>query len=69
MVYPLDSAGTLFIADIGNVRIRKFSRYGIISTVAGNGTLGLSGDGGLAADAQPNSPIGIAVDSHRPAVA
>ena len=58
----MDSAGNLYIADSGNNRIRKVSD-GVITTVAGNGTPGFSGDNGLAASAQLNYPTGIAVDS------
>ncbi|MFY9728903.1 MAG: hypothetical protein WAJ87_25615 [Bryobacteraceae bacterium] len=58
----LDNAGDLFIADTGNSRVREISN-GIITTVAGNGTFGLSGDGGPATSAQLNSPFGVAVDS------
>jgi len=58
----VDSAGSLYIADAGNNRIRKVSN-GVITTVAGNGTLGYSGDGGPATNAQLNGPEGVAVDS------
>jgi uncharacterized protein (TIGR03437 family) len=58
----LDSAGSLYIADAGNNRIRKVSN-GVITTVAGNGTLGYSGDGGPATNAQLYGPEGVAVDS------
>ncbi len=40
--------GSLYIADFSNARIRKIGPDGIINTVAGNGTLGFSGDGGAA---------------------
>jgi sugar lactone lactonase YvrE len=59
----IDSAGNLYIADSGNQRIRKVSSSGIISTVAGNGTSGFGGDGGLATSALLNSPHGVAIDS------
>ncbi|WP_111627049.1 NHL domain-containing protein [Larkinella arboricola] len=58
----LDSQGNLFIADQGNSRIRKVTLQGIITTVAGNGTYGFSGDGGPATSASLNLPISIAVD-------
>ena len=58
----LDSAGTLYIADPLNNRIRKVSG-GTISTVAGNATLGFSGDGGPATNASLNYPEAVAVDS------
>ncbi|MBZ5630101.1 MAG: hypothetical protein LAO06_14675, partial [Acidobacteriia bacterium] len=59
----VDSAGNLFIADTGNQRIRKVSTSGTITTVAGNGTQGYSGDNGPATSAELNYPIGVAVDS------
>jgi sugar lactone lactonase YvrE len=58
----LDPAGNLYIADTGSHRIRKVTAAGIITTVAGNGTSGFSGDGGPAALAALNSPTGVAVD-------
>jgi uncharacterized protein (TIGR03437 family) len=58
----VDSAGNLYLADPGNNRIRKVAN-GAITTVAGNGTPGFSGDDGLATSAQLNNPDGIAVDS------
>jgi len=58
----VDLSGNLFIADTGNQRIRKVSGSGIITTVAGNGTEGLSGDGGLATAAQLTGPFGVAAD-------
>jgi trimeric autotransporter adhesin len=60
----LDTAGNLFIADVGNFRIRRVSPDGIITTVAGNGTPGFSGDGGPAVDAQLSPVVsGLAVDA------
>lgn len=58
----VDSAGNLYIADRDNYRIRKVLN-GIISTVAGNGVSGYSGDNGPAASAQMSDPQGLAVDS------
>jgi sugar lactone lactonase YvrE len=61
----LDTYGNLYIADTGNNVIRKvILATGIISTVAGNGTRGYSGDGGIPLLAAFNQPIGIAVDIH-----
>jgi uncharacterized protein (TIGR03437 family) len=58
----LDAAGNLYIADGGNLRIRKVAPNGIITTVAGNGTLGYSGDGGLATRASLSYVSGLAAD-------
>ena len=59
----LDAAGNLYIADSGNNVIRMVSTSGTISTIAGNGGRGSSGDGGPATSAQLNKPEGILVDS------
>jgi sugar lactone lactonase YvrE len=59
----LDSAGNLYVADTFNLRIRKITPEGIIRTVAGNGTVGFSGDGGPALAAQLSYPYDLAVDS------
>jgi sugar lactone lactonase YvrE len=60
----VDACGNLFIADNGNNVIRKVSANGIISTVAGNGTGGYSGDGGAATNAELNNPSGVTVDAN-----
>jgi sugar lactone lactonase YvrE len=59
----VDRAGNVFIADAGNKRVRKISTNGIITTVAGTGDDGDSGDGGPALKAQLTGPIELAVDS------
>ena len=59
----LDRAGNLFIADTFNNRIRKVDMNGLISTVAGNGIGGFSGDGGPALSASLFEPVGVAVDA------
>jgi len=59
----VDASGNLFIADLNNHRIRKVSTNGIITTVAGNGGAGYSGDGGSATSAELNQPAGVAVDA------
>jgi DNA-binding CsgD family transcriptional regulator len=67
---PLTSAGQaiavdagldLFISDALNNRIRKVDVHGIISTVAGDGEAGYSGDQGAATDARLDLPLGVAV--------
>ncbi|MBD2702914.1 SMP-30/gluconolactonase/LRE family protein [Spirosoma sp. BT702] len=66
LYYPIDvvvdKAGNLFIADQGNNRIRKVATSGVITTVAGNGTFGFGGDGGLATSANLANPTGVVVD-------
>jgi sugar lactone lactonase YvrE len=59
----LDAAGSLYVADSGNHAIRKIDRSGTITTVAGNGTRGFSGDGGPAINSQLNTPTGVAFDA------
>jgi sugar lactone lactonase YvrE len=59
----VDTAGNLFIADANNYRVRKVSALGTITTVAGTGTVGYSGDNGPATSAQINYPVGVAVDA------
>ena len=58
-----DADGNLFIADRRNHRIRKVAPDGIITTVAGNGYRGLSGDGGLAIQASLDHPHDVVVDA------
>ncbi len=58
-----DAAGNLYIADWDNHRIRKVTAAtGIISTVAGNGTRGFTGDGGPATEASLDGPEGVVLD-------
>jgi hypothetical protein len=59
----LDSAGNLFIADSGNACIRRVdAQSAVITTVAGNGTTGVSPDGATAASSPLSSPRGVSVD-------
>ena len=58
----VDAAGNLYMADSVDSVIRKISN-GVITTIAGNGTQGVSGDGGAATSAQLYAPSGVAVDS------
>lgn len=60
----IDSSGNLFFAEYSGHRIRKVGTNGIITTVAGNGTNGYSGDGGPATNAMLNYPQGIALDTN-----
>jgi cysteine-rich repeat protein len=60
----VDDLGNVYIADTDANRIRRVDSNGIISTVAGNGTRGYSGDGMAATNAQLADPIGVAVDGH-----
>ena len=59
----VDAAGNLYIADFNNNRIRRVSTNGTITTVAGNGNAGYSGDGGAATSAQLTIPRAVAVDA------
>ena len=58
----LDGAGNLYFADVHNRRIRKVDSAGVITTVAGNGTRGYSGDGGPAVEARLRFPQSVALD-------
>jgi sugar lactone lactonase YvrE len=60
----IDGSGNVYIADTTNGCIRKVDSHGIITTVAGNGALGYSGDGGMASNAQLNRPRGLAFNAH-----
>lgn len=57
-----DAGGNLYIADARNHVIRKVDAAGVITTVAGSGEQGFSGDGGSATQARLDTPTGIAVD-------
>jgi sugar lactone lactonase YvrE len=59
----VDAAGNLYIADYFNHRVRKVNTSGVISTFAGNGTFGYSGDGAAATSAQLYYPSGVAADA------
>jgi len=58
-----DAAGNLYIADTGDNLVLEVSPVGVLSTVAGTGEQGYSGDGGPAATAMLDSPAGVAVDT------
>ncbi len=59
----IDAAGNIYFADYNNHRIRKITAAtGVISTIAGNGTAGYSGDNGLATEASLDQPNGVALD-------
>ena len=58
-----DSSGNLYIADRGNMRVRKVDTNGIITTVAGIDSEGYSGDGGSATAAQLNHPYDVVFDA------
>jgi uncharacterized protein (TIGR03437 family) len=62
MGLTVDPSGNVYIADTFNGRIRKVTPSGVITTIAGNGTLYFSGDGGPATQAALHFPHGVAVD-------
>lgn len=57
----IDNIGNILIAEYNSRRVRKIDTNGIIHTIAGNGTVGYSGDGGMATQAQLN-PTSLALD-------
>jgi sugar lactone lactonase YvrE len=59
----VDARGNLYVADRNNNRVRRIDRHGIITTFAGTGAPGFSGDGGSAKAAKLNSPVGLAIDT------
>lgn len=67
LAYPVDivfdAEGNLYVADGFNHRVRKVDKAGIVTTVAGSGEEGYSGDGGKAVKAKMTYPAGIAVDA------
>ena len=59
----MDTSGNLYISDQGGHRVMKVTTStGLITSVAGTGVAGYSGDGGAAVDAKVNSPVGIQLD-------
>ncbi len=61
-MFAIDVSGNIYIADQGNNRIREVNTLGIITTIAGIGVGGFSGDGGSAASCELNGPTSVAVD-------
>ncbi len=59
-----DSKGNLYVSDRNNFRIRKIDASGMITTFAGNGTVGFSGDSGLAINAQLKHPLGLVINKN-----
>ena len=58
----VSKSGNIYFSQSGGNTVRKVSTDGIIETIAGDGTQGFSGDGGLAVNAQLGNPTCIAVD-------
>ena len=59
----VDVSGNIYVSDLDTNSVRRVSADGSITTYAGNGTAGISGDGGLATAARLNTPDGLALDS------
>ena len=64
MGVAIDGSGNLYIADEGNHVVRKVGASGVISTFAGTGIQGFSGDGGAATEAELCCPAAVAADTH-----
>lgn len=60
----VDSSGNLYFTDMGNNRVRMVNAQGIISTIAGDGNCGFSGDGGPAKNAELCGPQSVGVDQN-----
>lgn len=58
-----DASGNIYLADLSNYRIRMVNSSGTITTIAGNGSAGYSGDGGAATAAAINGPYGFTFDA------
>ncbi|HET9253951.1 MAG TPA: protein kinase, partial [Pseudonocardiaceae bacterium] len=58
----IDRGGNIYVAEAGGRRVRKIDPRGMISTVAGTGVSGFSGDGGLATKAQLGYPVAVTTD-------
>lgn len=67
LYYPssvaIDTAGNIYIADQRNQRIRKVDTGGVMTTIAGNGLTGHSGDDSAAVNAKLNNPVSVATDT------
>ena len=67
LTYPIgvsvDISGNVYIADLSNSKIRMVTKSGIITTIAGAGTVGTTGDGGPATSVFLHFPYGVAVDT------
>ncbi|HXU05421.1 MAG TPA: hypothetical protein VN903_30895 [Polyangia bacterium] len=57
----IDAAGNLYVADTLHDRVRRIDAVGVITTIAGTGTMGAGGDGGPATEATLNDPADVAV--------
>jgi uncharacterized protein (TIGR03437 family) len=62
-IMAIDAAGNIFVADMDNSRVRRVATNGIITTVAGTGVAGYSGDNGPAIAAQLSQPQAVAIDA------
>ncbi len=60
----VDDSGIIYLAEQSNNRVRKIDRSGIITTIAGNGTLGFTGDGGPAVDATVYTLFSVCTNAH-----
>ena len=63
MGLAMDAEGNLFVGDSGNNRVRRINADGIVTTVAGTGKRGSSGDGKIATKAKLAAPHGVSIDT------
>jgi len=59
----VDAAGDVVFSDANNNRVRRIDVHGVITTIAGTGLAGFSGDGGPATAAQLRAPVGVVIDA------
>jgi sugar lactone lactonase YvrE len=60
----VDRQGNVYVAEFATHRVRKITRDGVLTTVAGNGDKGVAGDGGKATAAAIEAPLGLALDAN-----
>ena len=62
--FAIDTSMNIYLVDETDEKVRKINASGIITTIAGNGVMGYSGDGEQATNATLNQPLGLAIDAY-----